>query len=155
MKCPKCGNEVLSTDINCKSCGVHLATAFAQQKVNTASMQKATGKVCPKCGHAVNPTDLTCSNCAHYLGPYPTSPTSYPNADEDTFYKIFLYSPIIFAVITAIMGIFLALEFDDGLYFLIGIFSAAIIGVCTRIVMSPIIAVINYLKAIERNTRKK
>ena len=50
MKCPKCGNEVLSTDSHCSSCGAHFATI-------------PQWRSCPKCGRANKSSNTECSFC--------------------------------------------------------------------------------------------
>ena len=164
MKCPKCGNDVLSTDSHCGACGVHLATAFKEKsasKPSSAPKKQTTGKVCPKCGHPVQNTDLTCGYCTHYLGsnpqyrPTPTPSTPKPSIKDNTFYNIFLYLPIIFAILTVIAGIVLAIALELGWIALVGIAAGPIIWFFFKVALSPVVAQIDYLDAIEKNTRKK
>ena len=158
MKCPKCGNEVLSTDSHCSSCGVHLATAF-QQKATTAKPKATpTGKVCPKCGHPVKSTDIACGYCTHYLGSSSVSTTSLPTQSSsagDSFYQFFISLPVIFAVLVAIAGIVLSIVIEEGWIFLVGFIAAGVIWFIMRVSIAPIVTAINYLQAIEKNTRKK
>ena len=159
MKCPKCGNDVFSTDSHCGSCGVHLATAF-KEKSTTNKPKTTSGKVCPKCGHPVKSTDLTCGNCTHYLGSAPQyTPTTpslpQPRIKDNTFYTIFLYLPIIFAVLTVITGIVLAIALELGWIFFVGIVAGPIVWLLFKVAFSPVVAQIDYLDAIDRNKIKK
>ena len=169
MKCPKCGNEVLSTDSHCGSCGVHLATAFQQRSATAKPKAPPSGKVCPKCGHPVKSTDITCGHCTHYLGSSPitttaiekqqgTQPTNVTQSNktlEDPYYKQFRSLPISLALGTALIGFILGCVLEEGWIFLVGLVLAFFTWYDARIIIAPIITAINYLRAIERNTRKK
>ena len=159
MKCPKCGNDVLSTDSHCGSCGVHLATAF-KEKSTTNKPKTTSGKVCPKCGHPVKSTDLTCGNCTHYLGSAPQyAPTTpslpQPRIKDDIFYKFFLFLPITFAILTVIAGLVLAIVFEEAWIFFVGIPAGALIWLFFKVGLSPVRLQIDYLDAIERKLKKK
>ena len=98
MKCPNCGNDVLSTDSHCGSCGVHLATAFKEKSANkpasnshlgveapSSASLKSTGRVCPRCGYPVKSTDITCGHCTHYLGPIGSIPSSTCKTSDNIY----------------------------------------------------------------------
>ena len=158
MKCPKCGNDILSTDSHCSSCGVHLATAFKEKTANSKP-QTTSGKVCPKCGHPIKSTDITCGYCTHYLGAPPKQPPtpSLPKSriKDDIFYQIFLYLPFIFAILTVVACLALTIVFKIAWIFFVGIPASALIWFCLKVALSPVRLQIDYLDAIERNSRTK
>ena len=113
MKCPKCGNDVLSSDSHCGSCGVHLATAFkekqaskpAASKPSPTPQTKQTGLVCPKCGHPVKSTDIACGYCAATLVPVVSSSTRTTDNVYSVLALIFsLFGSPIIALILGILG---------------------------------------------------
>ena len=115
MKCPKCGNEVLSTDSHCSSCGVHLATAFQQKAATAKPKATPTGKVCPKCGHPVKSTDIACGYCTHYLGSRPISTTAHENVYATLALIFAIFGSTIIGFILGMIGLSRAHEnYGDG-----------------------------------------
>ena len=151
MKCPKCGNEVLSTDVNCKSCGAHLATAFAQQK---ASAPKDV-KVCPKCGRQVGLNDNVCPQCTHVFDFTAANPTYTTISSKNNFYKFFTHIPIILAILTLILSIILLMDdADEGVAIFGGIAIAAIVFFLASVIISPTIVIVDNLDFIAMQTHK-
>ena len=181
MKCPKCGNEVLSTDSHCSSCGAHFATI-------------PQWRSCPKCGRANKSSNTECSFCHTLLdeqtvtiiptpvkqpienkptpsakqpvkkiplsfekqqGTQPTNVTQSNETLEDPYYKKFRSLPISLALGTALIGFILGCVLEEGWIFLVGLVLAFFTWYDARIIIAPIVTAINYLRAIERNTRKK
>ena len=182
MKCPKCGNEVLSTDSHCSSCGVHLATI-------------PQWRPCPKCGRANKSSNTECSFCHTLLdeqtvtiiptpvkqpienkptpsakqpvkkiplsfegqqGTRPTTKHTQQNEGVgDFFYQAFLFIPKILAILTALAGLILTIISARAEYVFIGAVSAIIMEFILRVSIAPIVTAISYLHSIERNTRNK
>lgn len=61
-RCPRCGANVVGTDLFCGGCGLPIAEVMAgyQQPQQPAA---PTGPACPSCGAPVNPGDAFCMSC--------------------------------------------------------------------------------------------